>query len=81
MDCVEGNKSKVSQEWTQFVKDFDKSKLTPEILLGELETAMEYIEGLKDALDEAMEEFPEHYHEHEDFKEEDEFVLETLLSQ
>ena len=43
MDCVEGNKSKVSQDWTEFVDNFDHSLLTPEILLGELETAMEYI--------------------------------------
>lgn len=80
MDCVEGNKSRVSEEWTKFVADFDKSKLTPEILLGELETAMEYIEILKDSLNEALEGMPEHYH-HEDWHEEDEFVLETLISQ
>ena len=60
MDCVEGNKSRVSEEWRQFVADFDNDLLTPEVLLGELETAMEYIENLK------------HFHdEHKDFHEQD----------
>ena len=64
MDCVEENKSRVSQEWTQFVEAFDPNLLTPQILLGELESAMEYIENLKDAIDEAYD-GSEHSHEHE----------------